>query len=507
VSASTAADTPTVLVIFGVGGDLTWRKLVPALFNLFRDGNLPKRFALLGLDRAELTDDAARARLSDGVRRFSRSGPPADEQWQAFAQCVRYLRADFTEAASYERLATAIAELEKPWREPSQRIFYLATLPALFGTIAEQLGHAKLAQLPGRIVFEKPIGHDLASARELNAHFLKHFEERQIFRIDHYLGKETVQNLLAFRFANPLFEPVWNRRYVDHVAITVAEEIGVERRGAYYDSAGALRDMVQNHLLQLLCLVAMEPPVSFDADEVRNKKVEVLHAIRRIPVEAVPEHAARGQYAAGQVRGEQVRAYREEPGVDAASRTETFAALKLFVDNWRWQDVPFYLRTGKRLAAHVSEISIRFRDVPHRYFPPGSLLDWEIARLVVCVQPAEGIVLKFRAKVPGPRMQLRAVDMRFSYAEAFQVPSPEAYETLLFDVMEGDQTLFMRADQVEAAWLLLMPFLESWAQVPPEGFPNYAPGTWGPEQAETLIARDRRSWMTPTTLAKSGDGC
>jgi len=332
--------------------------------------------------------------------------------------------------------------------------------------------------------------------RTLSANFL----EPQIFRIDHYLGKETVQNILAFRFANALFEPIWDRRYVDHVAITVAEEIGVEHRGGYYDRAGALRDMVQNHLLQLLYLVAMEPPVSFDAEEIRNKKADVLHAVRPISHAAVHDSAARGQYGRGWVKGQTVVAYREEEGVDPDSVTETFAALELFVDNWRWQDVPFYLRTGKRLAKTVSEISIRFRAVPHQSFPPEATLDWLPARLVICIQPNEGIVLKFQAKQPGPRMRLRPVDMRFSYRETFHAPSPDAYETLLWDVMTNDATLFTRADQVEVAWSLLTPVLEVWASSPPSDFVNYTAGTWGPEAAEVLIARDRRSWLQPVVL-------
>jgi glucose-6-phosphate 1-dehydrogenase len=343
-------------------------------------------------------------------------------------------------------------------------------------------------------VVEKPIGHDLDSARELNRVLTVSFHESQIFRIDHYLGKETVQNILAFRFANPLFEPIWNRRYVDYVTITVAEEVGVGHRGGYYDHAGALRDMVQNHLMQLLCLVAMEPMVSFNADEIRNKKVDVLHALRPIPRGAVQQCAVRGQYGRGKLHGKKMRGYRQEDDVSTHSPTETFASLKLFVDNWRWQGVPFYLRTGKRLSCQFSEVAIQFRTVPHRSFPAESSRDWHPSRLVLSIQPEEGIVLGFQAKYPGPKMLLRPVEMRFGYQESFAVSSPDAYETLLWDVMNNDPTLFMRADQVEAAWKLLMPVLEVWKESHPRNFPDYPAGSWGPKAADELLAKEGHSW-------------
>jgi glucose-6-phosphate 1-dehydrogenase len=496
---------PAVFVIFGGGGDLTWRKLVPAVFNLSLQKNLPDHFALIGVDRVAFTDEAFRQHLREGIDQFSRSGPAKDGDWTAFAAHLNYLQADFTDPAAYAQLARLLTQHDKDWHTKAQHLFYFSTPPALFGTIANQLGNAGLAreQDRARMIVEKPLGYDLASAIQLNRTLTKNFHESQIFRIDHYLGKETVQNILAFRFANPLFEPIWDRRYVDHVTITVAEEVGVEHRGGYYDHAGALRDMVQNHLLQILCMIAMEPPVSFQADEIRNKKVDVLHAIRPIPHDAVQSYAARGQYGSGWITGEQVPAYRDEPGVAPDSNTETFAALKLFVDNWRWQDVPFYLRTGKRLPRHVSEVVIHFRAVPHQSFPVEASIDWQPARLVICIQPDEGIVLKFQAKQPGAQVRLRPVDMRFSYKDTFAAPSPEAYETLLWDAMISDATLFMRADQVEAAWSLLTPILEVWAARPASDFPNYAAGTWGPEAAQSVIAQDGQNWPLPTVLQEN----
>jgi glucose-6-phosphate 1-dehydrogenase len=366
----------------------------------------------------------------------------------------------------------------------------------MFGVIPSQLAAAGLNQdrTGARIVVEKPIGHDLDSARELNRVLTKNFHESQIFRLDHYLGKETVQNILAFRFANPLFEPIWNRRYVDYVTITVAEEVGVGHRGSYYEGAGALRDMVQNHLMQLLCLIAMEPMVSFEADEIRNKKVDVLHSIRPIAPGETGKTAVRGQYGPGTLLGKKVRGYRQDEKVSPHSRTETFAAIKLFVDNWRWQGVPFYLRTGKCMRQQVSEVSIQFRSVPHQSFPAVSQSDWHPSRLILSIQPEQAIVMDFQAKYPGPRMVLKPVQMRFSYRDSFAVPSPDAYETLLLDVMKKDPTLFMRADQVEAAWEILMPVLDGWKKTIPGNFPNYTAGSWGPKAADELLAREGHAW-------------
>jgi glucose-6-phosphate 1-dehydrogenase len=494
---------PTVFVIFGGAGDLTWRKLVPALFDLSKDRSMPADFSIIAVDRVDMSDQKLRRRLHDGVKKFSRHSKVQISEWREFALHIHYQQGDFKKLQTYKALDEQCMKLEKQFGAKVHRIFYMATPPSMFGEIPKYLGKAGLASDRewSRIVVEKPIGYDLESARALNAILAANFDESQIFRIDHYLGKETVQNILAFRFANPLFEPLWNRRYVDYVTITAVEAVGVEHRGDYYDHAGALRDMVQNHLMQLLCLVAMEPMVSFQADEIRNKKVDVLHAVRPIDRDAVHQCVVRGQYGQGWIGGKKVPAYRKEDGVSPDSQTETFVALALFIDNWRWQGVPFYLRTGKRLTRQASEIAIQFRSVPHQSFPSEASLGWQPSRLVISIQPEEGIVLGFQAKYPGPTMQLRPVDMQFNYRESFDAPSPDAYETLLWDIMKNDATLFMRADQVEAAWELLMPVLDVWAVTPPSDFPNYAAGTWGPEDAQGLLAHGH-SWPLPTELGE-----
>jgi glucose-6-phosphate 1-dehydrogenase len=494
---------PTLFIIFGGAGDLTWRKLVPALFDLSQDRSMPVDFSIIAVDRVDLSDEKLRRRLQDGVKRFSRQGMVKTGEWGKFARHIRYQQGDFKKLQTYMTLGEQCAKLEKEWSARAHRIFYMATPPSMFGEIPKYLGEAGLAsdRERARIVVEKPIGYDLQSAFALNAILAANFEETQIFRIDHYLGKETVQNILAFRFANPIFEPLWNRRYVDYVTITAAEEVGVEQRGGYYDHAGALRDMVQNHLMQLLCLVAMEPMVSFNAEEIRNKKVDVLHSIRPIHPDAVHQCVVRGQYGQGWVGGKKVRGYREEEGVSPDSQTETFVALRLFIDNWRWQDVPFYLRTGKRLARKDTGIAIQFRAVPHQAFPTESIHDWHSSKLVLSIQPEEAIVLGFQAKYPGPKMLLRPVDLHFNYRESFAAPSADAYETLLWDVMKNDTTLFMRADQIEAAWRLLMPVFEFWSEAPPSNFPNYASGTWGPEDTQLLLANGH-SWPLSKELVE-----
>lgn len=492
---------PTILVIFGSMGDLTWRKLAPAVYNLLLAQQLPEHFAVIGLDIKDQSPDDFRLRLRDGANGFCECGEIDEKTWNTFASNLSYLSGDFANPATYTALNEQLKVYEKKWNTQANYVFYLATPPSIVETIVNGIGKAGLAQdkQRARIVVEKPFGHDLASAVELNGLLTTVFDETQIYRIDHYLGKETVQNILALRFANALFEPIWNRRYIDHVQITVAEQVGVEHRGAYYDHAGALRDMIQNHLMQILTLIAMEPMVSFDANEIRNKKVDVLRAIRPISKEQVQEVAVRGQYGTGVMEEEdkKVPAYRSEPGVGQTSPIETFAAIKLFVDNWRWQDVPFYLRTGKRLPSRASTVVIQFRPVPHQSFPKTAALTWQPNTLIIQIQPEEGIQLSFQAKQPGSTLHLSPVDMHFSYQEAFKTKSPEAYETLLADVMAGDATLFMRADQVEASWSVLMPILKVWEKSKPVGFPNYKSGTWGPKAAEALIAKDDRSWLVP----------
>lgn len=497
---------PTIVAIFGANGDLAKRKLVPALFNLYLDGRLPEEFRIIGIGR-ESTDDDLRKAMLKAVGEHSRRSKPDPEVWAEFAKKMSYVSGVFEDAKTYKLLAQRIGEIEKEWGHRACHAFYLSIPPSFIEKCVQGLSAAGLGKdrVRDRIVIEKPYGHDLESAEELNKILTAHFHENQIFRIDHYLGKDTVQNMLAFRFANALFEPLWDRKFIDHVQITVAETLGVEKRGGYYEKAGALRDMIQNHLLQLMCIVAMEPPVSFTADELRNKKVEVLKAIRPILPQDVHRVAVRGQYGAGWVAGRRVPGYRQEEGVAPDSSTETYAALKLIVDNWRWQGIPFYLRTGKRLARKISQVSIEFKQVPHRAFPPTAAEHWEPNRLIINIQPEEGIVIRFQAKQPGTGMQLRTVSMEFDYAKSFNVQTPEAYETLLYDVIQGDNSLFMRDDQEHFAWKVVDPILRTWTSVPSLDFPNYAAGTWGPQSAEALIARDGRSWHTITLEDEDGE--
>ncbi len=436
------------------------------------------------------------SRLQEGVDKFSRRGKTKKSEWDSFAKCLLYQKGAFDSISLYSSIEKQIVKLEKKWEVTANRIFYLAVPPNSFEEIALKIGTSRLAKnkLQSRIVIEKPFGRDLESAKHLNDLLHTIFDESQIYRIDHYLGKETVQNILAFRFANVLYEPTWNRNYIDSVQITVSEQLGIENRGNYYETAGALRDMIQNHLLQLLCLIAMEPPVSFEADEVRNRKVDVLNALRKISPEEVHQCAVRGQYGPGWIQGKKVTGYRQEPDVHKQSAVETFAAVKLFIDNWRWQGVPFYLRTGKRMNETISVITIQFRPVPHQSFPSEATGNWQPNRLILNIQPCMGIRIRFQAKRPGLKMVLHPVDMQFNYDKSSASGSPEAYETLLLDIMEGDSTLFMRADQVEAAWKILMPIINSWESNPSINFPNYEAGMQGPEDAEALIAKDGHSW-------------
>ncbi len=491
--------SPAIVVIFGASGDLTKRKLVPALYNLFLDKQLPAQFSIIAMSRQGETVEFCK-KMKEAVAKYSRRGKPDDAKWDEFCSRLEYIAGEYADPAVYKRLAKKVASEEKDdLGEPCNRIFYLSIPPSIFGTVASNLGAVGLSadKKRDRIVVEKPFGRDQESSEALNKTLLASFDESQIYRIDHYLGKETVQNIMAFRFANTLFEPIWNRRYVDHVQITVSEEVGVEKRGGYYETSGALRDMIQNHLLQLMCVVATEPPVNFDANEVRNKKVDVLRAVRPIPKDRVSHYCVRGQYGPGMICNTIEPGYRQEEGVDPQSDIETYAAAKLYIDNWRWEDVPFYLRTGKRLPRKLSQIVVQFRPVPHRMFPNAAADIFEPNRLIIDIQPEEGITLKFEAKEPGSGMRLRNVSMEFNYGDAFHAPSREAYETLLQEVMMGDQTLFMRNDQEHEAWRLVMPILEAWESVQATSFPNYAGGTWGPEQSDALLARDGRSWFNP----------
>jgi glucose-6-phosphate 1-dehydrogenase len=512
---------PCTMVIYGATGDLTHRKLMPALYNLAREQLLPNPFAVVAFARRDYTNESFRQEMRKAVEQFSRHKPIDDAVWESFVQNLYYHRAEFTAPAGYQQLSDLLDRLDRDLGTEHNCIFYLATPPSQYPQVIQQLGQAGLAREAGagtegdgsgadgaapeaasgwsRIIIEKPFGHDLDTARALNRDVHRAFREDQVYRIDHYLGKETVQNILVLRFANGIFEPIWNRRYIDHVEITAAESVGVEGRGNYYEEAGALRDMVQSHLLQLLNLVAMEPPVAFDANAVRDEKVKVLRAIR--PLQAPDEiaaHTVRGQYDAGWVAGKRIAAYRDEPNVSPQSTTETFVALRLFVDNWRWQGVPFYLRTGKALPKRVTEIAVQFRPAPHALFAPAmrraSREAPEPNVLSIRIQPDEGIALTVSSKVPGATTTIRPVKLDFLYGASFVAEPPEAYERLLLDCMLGDSTLFTRSDEVEQAWSLVTDILNGWAAGPPPAFPNYEAGTWGPPAANRLLAQDGRSW-------------
>lgn len=489
---------PYIIVLFGATGDLTSRKIIPALYNLFLDNYLPDQFSIIGTSIDKLSDEEFRKNLYDAVNEFSRKGKVEESKWMDFANRINYLKSDFNDAATFKPIGEKIQAYKKEWNQETQIIYYLAVAPDFFGVIAEnisKIGHCGNAENT-RIVVEKPFGHDLESAKILNNKLCNIFQEKQIYRIDHYLGKETVQNIMAFRFANSILEPIWSRNYIDHVQISVLEKLGVEKRGGYYEGAGALRDMIQNHLLQLVCLIAMETPINFSADEVRNRKVDVLRAIRKFTSEEIRTHAVRGQYGSGWMEGTKVVGYRDEEHVNPESNTETFAAVKFFIDNWRWEGVPFYVRTGKRMNDASSTISIQFRDVPHFVFPREATDNWQQNRLIISIQPEMSIRLQLQAKRPGLDMVLNTMEMVFNYKDVTKTETPEAYETLLLEVMEGDQTLFMRADQVETAWELLMPIINSWQSKQSINFPNYEADSNGPEIAEALIAQDGFHWFS-----------
>ena len=489
---------PSVLVLFGATGDLAHRKVIPALYHLWRTNLLPHDFVVLAIGRRDYDDDSIRTELRTALEKYSRVLPLDDAAWRSFAARIRYQKLDFARPEDYDALVTVLDGIDREQNSRGNHLYYLATQPSAFADIVAQLGRVGLdhERHEGgwrRVVIEKPFGHDLQSAIRLNREVGKVFRESQVYRIDHYLGKETVRNLLVFRFGNGIFEPIWNRRHIDHVQITVAESIGVENRGSFYEETGASRDFLQNHLLQLMSLVAMEPPATFDADALRDEKVKVIRAIGELSPDQIRRDVVRGQYGPGWVAAKAVKGYREEPEVDPESETETYIAARLEVDDWRWSDVPFYLRTGKRLPKRATEIAIQFKEVPHRLFRE-SHTDPDPNLLAIRIQPDEGIMLRFGAKVPGLGIDVRSVTMDFTYGSAFTVDSPDAYETLILDALLGDASLFTRADEVEEAWGVVTPIVDTWMDDHAPDFPNYEAGSWGPEAAEGLLARDGRKW-------------
>ena len=480
---------PCILVIFGASGDLTTKKLMPALYALAYRRLLPEHFAIVGAARSEESDDQFRERMQQAVKDHARD-PFDDEAWERIAKGMRYVTLDFADDKGEDELASVLTELDKEQGTLGNRVYYFAVPPSAIGTLVEEIAERRSAEGWVRLVIEKPFGHDLESAQQLNELVQKDFGENEVFRIDHYLGKETVQNMLALRFANGIFEPIWNRQFIDHVQITVAESIGIEGRAGYYEQAGAIRDIFQNHLLQLVAITAMEPPIDFTADSVRNEKLKVLKAMHT----PGPKHVVRGQYGPGFVEGVEVRGYREEEGVAPNSLTETFVAAKLFVDNWRWADTPFYVRMGKRLARRETTIAIQFKRAPHPPFEDGAGEEGLRPNvLLIHVQPNEGVSLAIGAKVPGQGMRIRTVHMDFLYGGAFREGLPDAYERLILDAMLGDQTLFTRSDEIEEQWALVDAIVAFWRRDHPQ-FPNYPAGTWGPTAADELIHRDGRSW-------------
>lgn len=499
-SASTKMPDPCLLVIFGATGDLTAKRLVPALYNLAREGLLPAHFAAVGFARRPKDDDIFRQDMHDAVAQHSRVKPIDEELWKSFREQLFYHRSEFDDEGGYERLRESLAQLERRLGLKGNRMYYLSTQPSYFPVVVRKLHEHGLlydvreeAERWSRVVIEKPFGHDLQSALDLQQSLSQYLDEKQVFRIDHYLGKETVQNLLVLRFANPFFESLWNNRHIDHVQITVAEEQGIGTRGRFWEEAGMLRDIVQNHMMQLLSLVAMEPPIRLTASAIRDEKVKVLESLRPIQKDAIQEYAVRGQYGEGFSAGSRVCRYTEEPNVSPTSTVETYVALKLYIDNWRWAGVPFYLRAGKRLPKRTTEIAIFFREAPSFFcFSPLAKAQGNV--LVIRIQPDEGIALRLNCKVPGLANAVQPVKMDFRYGSFFGATPPEAYERLIADCMMGDSTLFAREDEVRASWKFLTPLLTEWANSPPPSFPNYASGTWGPQEADRLLAREGRSW-------------
>jgi glucose-6-phosphate 1-dehydrogenase len=497
---------PATIVIFGASGDLTKRKLVPALYSLARDRLLPARLAVVGYARKQFTDDTFRDEMRKGCDEFARRRPVDAELWDTFAHQLFYQEGNYDDPAAYEALKQRLEEIDKTLGLPGNRVFYLSTPPASFATVVKHLGAAGLTNAGdgrfARVIIEKPFGTDLETARQLNADIHQTLTEKQIYRIDHYLGKETVQNLLVFRFANGIFEPIWNNRFVDHVQVTGAETVGVEGRGGYFEHAGILRDMVQNHLFQVVSLAAMEPPVALDPDAVRDEKVKVLKALRTIPPSEMDAHVVRAQYGAGSIGGKKAVGYREELGVSRSSQTETYVAMKFFIDSWRWAGVPFYLRSAKRMPKRVTEIAIHFKEAPHLLFGQSGSKGEGIRPnvLSIRIQPDEGITLNFGSKLPGPAMDVAPVSMEFRYGSSFGVEPPEAYERLILDCLLGDNTLFTRADEVEASWRWISRIHEHWADQAAAGvvpIATYPAGSWGPEAAERLLSADRRAWRRP----------
>jgi glucose-6-phosphate 1-dehydrogenase len=491
---------PCAMVIFGASGDLTKRKLIPALYNLAKDNLLSKEFALIGFARNELSTEEFRKKLGEEIAQFATTSVDSD-LWHWFSRRLYYVTGDFGSPEAYQKLAQTLAQVDKEHGTHGNYFYYLATSPSFFSTIVKQLGKAGLVDEEGdrwrRVIIEKPFGRDYDSACSLNVEIRKVLDEKQIYRIDHYLGKETVQNIMVFRFSNGIFEPIWNRRYIDHVQITVAETVGVEQRGLYYETAGTMRDMVPNHIFQLITLMAMEPPISFDANVVRDEQAKILKAIPPMSQEEVLTRSVRGQYGEGMEGREKAIAYRSEQLVSPTSRTETYVALKLFVDNWRWADVPFYIRTGKRLPKRITEIVIQFKRAPFLLFRQTSVQKLTPNRLVLYLQPDEGISLSFGAKIPGPIVRIGGVKMDFQYKDYFGSKPSTGYERLLYDCMLGDATLFQRSDMVETGWNVVAPVLDVWEALPPRKFPNYASGTWGPREADEMMERDKRQWINP----------